>query len=357
MTRPILATIHLDAIRHNYAVIKARAAGSKAFAVVKANGYGHGLLRCAAALPDADGFATLEFDGAVKLREEGIRQPILLLEGVFDQVELAEAARQDFWIAVHNAEALAWLEQTKLAKPVYVFLKLNTGMNRLGFPAEQAPELVARLKACPNVAGITLMAHFACADEPAKGITNQLNRFETATAGLNLPVSLANSAATFDYPTTHRDWVRNGIALYGSSPFGLSKTAATLGLKAAMTLSSAIIGIQMLQPGDSVGYGAMFTADKAMRIGIVACGYADGYPRHAPNGTPVLVAGQRSRLLGRISMDMLAVDLTDIPQAQLGSDVELWGQALSIDEVAAAAGTIGYELMCAVAPRAHIRVA
>ncbi|SMC19472.1 alanine racemase [Andreprevotia lacus DSM 23236] len=357
MPRPILATIHADALRHNYHVLKAGAAGSRAFAVVKANAYGHGLLNVAAAISDADGFGTVEFASALRLRDAGYHQPILLLEGVFDADELHGAAAHDFWLAVHDEASLARLEAQRLAAPVQVFLKLNTGMNRLGFPAEQAPALVARLQGNPNVAGITLMAHFATADEPAKGIQAQMTCFNAACAGLQLPVTLANSAATLAYPHTHQDWVRPGIALYGSSPFGLARTAQSLDLQAAMTLESKIIGVQELQAGDAVGYGATFVAERSMRIGTVACGYADGYPRHAPTGTPVVVAGQRSRLIGRVSMDMLAVDITDLPQAGVDSPVELWGRQLSIDEVAAAAGTIGYELMCAVAPRVPMQVA
>ncbi|WP_283148426.1 alanine racemase [Silvimonas soli] len=353
MTRPIQALVHTQAISHNYQVVKRNAPHSRAFAVVKANAYGHGLQRAATALQAADGFGILEFDNALALRQWGLQQPILLLEGVFSQSELIEAARQDLRIAIHEPGHLVWLEQTTLSRPVHVFLKLNTGMNRLGFPAEQAHDLVARLQKLPNVASITLMAHFATADEPAKGIEKQLTRFASATSGLDLPISLANSAATLAYPQAQHNWVRPGIVLYGSTPFE-DRTAEQLGLQAAMTLQAQIIAEQHLQAGDAVGYGATFVADKPMRIGVVACGYADGYPRHAPTGTPVLVDGQRTRLIGRVSMDMLTVDITDLPQARIGSPVELWGKGLPIDDVARAAGTIGYELMCAVAPRVRV---
>lgn len=350
MTRPILATIHCAALQHNYRLAQTLAPQSKAFAVIKANAYGHGLLRVAAALADADGFAILEIEQAILLREQGYVQPVMLLEGVFAPDELAICAEQGFGIAVHNETQLRWLEQSQLARPLEICLKLNTGMNRLGFVVEQAPALVRRLSACPNVASIVLMMHFATADEPAKGIDWQWQRFRAATAGLALPCTLANSAALLDYPGVHADRVRPGIMLYGSSPFA-ERSAAQLGLQATMSLTSQIIGTQQLKPGEVVGYGATFCAERPMRIGTVACGYADGYPRHAPTGTPILINGQRSRVIGRVSMDMLAVDLSNIPAADVGSPVELWGKNLPIDEVAAAAGTISYELMCAVAPR------
>ncbi len=353
MTRPILATIHTQAIQHNYQLLKELAPNSQAYAVIKANAYGHGLVRTAQALAKADGFALLEIEQAQVLRELGFEQPILLLEGVFEPVELELCAQYDFRVAIHNELQMQWLEHADLPQPLRVCLKLNTGMSRLGFEAEHAKKLVARLSECANVLSITLMAHFATADEPGKGVDWQFERFQSATAGLNLPVSLANSAALFDYPQTHGEWVRPGITLYGSSPF-TERSANDLGLKPAMSLTSRIIGVQSLNPGTAVGYGATFQAEKPMRIGIVACGYADGYPRHAPTGTPVLVCGQRTRLIGRVSMDMLAVDLTDIPQSEVGSPVELWGERLSIDDVAAAAGTISYELMCALAQRVPV---
>ncbi|MBM3115199.1 alanine racemase [Jeongeupia naejangsanensis] len=354
MSRPIQVLIDSAAIAHNYRRIKALAPNAKVYAVAKANGYGHGLERVAAAVPDADGFALVEFNWAVALRETGVTQPILLLEGVFSADEMAGASRHALTVAVHEERALVWLETLTLPRPVDIYVKLNTGMNRLGFAAEAAGAVVARLKACPNVGSITLMTHFATADDPERGIAKPLARFDTAAAGLGLPMTLANSAAIFDFPEVHRDWVRPGIALYGATPFA-HRSAASLGLVAAMSLQSEIIGVQTLQAGDAVGYAAAFTASGPMRIGVIACGYADGYPRHAPTGTPVLVGGVRTRLLGRVSMDMLAVDLSDLPQAQIGTPVELWGKNLPIDEVANAAGTIGYELMCAVALRVPVR--
>ena len=350
MTRPIQALIHASALQHNYQLTRSLAPGSNTFAVVKANAYGHGLRRVAAALHNADGFGILEFDRAVALRDWGHTQPILLLEGVFSQAELIAAAEHNFIVAVYEPRHLQWLEQSTLLRPVAVFLKLNTGMNRLGFPATEARELVARLQRCANVASVTLLAHFATADEPAKGIALQMHNFTEAAAGLDLPQSLANSAATWAYPETHRHWNRPGIVLYGSSPFA-QRSAAQLGLQAAMTLQSALIATQDIQAGEHVGYGATFTADRPMRIGVVACGYADGYPRTAPTGTPVMVAGIKTRLVGRVSMDMLTVDLTPVPHARIGTTVELWGPNQPIDDVAQAAGTLGYELMCAVTQR------
>lgn len=229
-------------------------------------------------------------------------------------------------------------------------------MNRLGFPAETAAVWAERLRRCPNVADVTVMTHFATADEPSLGIGSQWQRFCSATQSLNLPTSSSNSAAIFAYPETHGNWVRLGIALYGGSPFA-AQSAERLGLRSVMSLCSAVIGLQELAAGSAIGYGATFIAPHPMRIGIVACGYADGYPRHAPTGTPVWVAGVRTRLLGRVSMDMLCIDLTAFPQVKEGASVELWGEHLPIDEVAAAAGTISYELMCALAARVPVRLA
>lgn len=321
-------------------------------AVVKANAYGHGLERAAAAFSDADGFAVLEMDKALWLREEGYRQPILLLEGFFSVEELRLAEQYRLSVTVHCGEQLKMLAAATGRATLEVFLKLNTGMNRLGFPLTGLGDALRVLRSSPTVREVTLMTHFACADE-AEGVGEQLERFANATAGLRLPRSLANSAALLRYPETHADWVRPGIMLYGSSPFA-GESAESLGLRPGMTLRSEIISVQQLQAGDRVGYGGTFTAPHAMRVGTVACGYADGYPRHAGTGTPILVAGKRTRTLGRISMDMLCADLTPLPDAGTGAPVVLWGEGLPVDEVARAAGTISYELMCAVAPRVPV---
>jgi len=350
--RPIKATIHTAALRHNLALVRSRAPRSKTLAVIKANGYGHGMLRVAEALADSDGFAVLRVEEGIALREAGFRQTIVLLEGLFTADEVAVAALHNLSIVVHNEEQLLMLEKSAVDSPLDVFIKLNTGMNRLGLPLARFWAVYDRLRVCKSVRELTLMSHFASADAP-QGVAVQLERFNALTEEISRPKSLANSAAILRYPESHADWVRPGIMLYGATPFA-DQSAAEIGLQAAMTLSSEIIAVQNLSAGDCVGYGQLFTADKPMPVGVVACGYADGYPRHAPTGTPVLVAGQLTRTLGRVSMDMLCVDLTGVPRAQAGSPVELWGTHVPVDEVATAAGTVGYELLCAVAPRVPV---
>jgi alanine racemase len=353
VARPIHATISLPALRHNYAVAKRIASRSKVLAVVKANAYGHGLERAARALKDqADGFGILELDGAARLRDMGCRQPIVLLEGFFAPDELATISDEDLGAVVHSDEQLRMLETAKPAKPLDVFFKLNTGMNRLGFPIAKAHKALERLKASGAAKSITLMTHFAVA-ELFDGVNDAMRRFNSATEGLAMPRSLANSAAIFAHPETHGDIVRQGIALYGATPFA-DRTARQMGVKPAMTLAAELIAIQDLTPGEAIGYGATFRAEQSMRIGVVACGYADGYPRHAPSGTPVMVDGVITQTAGRVSMDMLTVDLTPVPNAKVGSPVELWGDNVPIDDVATSAGTVGYELMCALAPRVRV---
>jgi alanine racemase len=354
--RPIAASISRSALLHNLGVAKRRAPGTAVWAVVKANAYGHGLARTVAAFESADGFALLELDLAVQLRDAGIVKPLLLIEGFFDASELETFSARGLTAVVHDAEQLRMLETAKLRAPVDVYLKINTGMNRLGFSIANAAGALQRLRGCAGVGAITLMTHFADADGES-GVGEQMRRFAAAGVGRELPRSFANSAALLRYPETHGDWVRPGIMLYGCSPFP-DESAASLGLKPAMTLKSRLIAVQELRPGDRIGYGGTFTADAAMRIGIVACGYADGYPRHAPGfhdrGTPLLVAGRRTRTLGRVSMDMLYADLSGIPEASVGTEVTLWGEGLSADEVAAAAGTVSYELLCALAERVPV---
>lgn len=352
MSRPIQALIDPAALEHNLSIARRQAPHSRVMAVIKADAYGHGLLRAAEGLAGAEGFALLELDAAVRLREAGYRQTILLLEGFFDVDELGWIEQYHLSTVVHHPEQLAMLGAARRHGKLDVFLKLNTGMNRLGFTLEEFPAALERLKSNPAVRQITLMTHFACADEPDRNdsIAAQLQRFNQAAGGRYMPRSLANSAAVLRFPETHADWVRPGIMLYGSSPL-THTTAEQLGLQPAMTVSSKIISVQTLSPSDGVGYGHTFRADRSMRVGIVAGGYADGYPRHAPTGTPVLVQGRRTRVVGRISMDMLHVDLSEIEDAGVGSLVTLWGRGMPVDEVAQAAGTLGYELLCAVAPR------
>ncbi|WP_420473334.1 alanine racemase [Noviherbaspirillum sp. ST9] len=355
MPRPLVATIHLAALRHNLSVAKSRAPRAKTWAVVKANAYGHGLSRAMRAFADADGLALIEVDAAVRLREAGWTKPILLLEGFFEPADLPVCAAHGIQFAVHCREQIDMLKKANLQAPVDVHLKLNSGMNRLGFTPEAYKDAHARLSRVGAVRSITLMTHFANADDPSNAglsLSEQVRRFEHAADGLSGPRSLANSAAVLSHPDLAFDWVRPGIMLYGGTPGG--RSAHDFGLKPAMTLASEIIGIQHIDQGESVGYGSRFIAQQPMTIGVVACGYADGYPRHAPGGTPILVDGHRTVLAGRVSMDMITVDLTGIPDAHVGSRVELWGNALPIDEVANAAGTIGYELMCAVAPRVRV---
>ena len=358
MPRPILATVHLAALRHNLARVRADAPDARVWAVVKADAYGHGVKRTFDALRSADGFALLDLAEAEQLRALDWRGPILLLEGCFDTRDLELCSRLGLWHTVHCNEQIDRLAAHKTQLPHRVFLKMNTGMNRLGFTPGRFRAAWTRLNALPQVGEISLMQHFPNADGP-RGIAAQLEAFEAAAHDLPGERSLSNSAAILrhrDALAGRSDWVRPGIVLYGSAPDFPLHSAADWGLRPTMTLSSRIIGLQQLAAGDTVGYGSNFVADGPLRIGIVACGYADGYPRHCPTGTPVLVNGVRCRLVGRVSMDMVTVDLTPVPGAGMGSEVTLWGCAangavLSIDEVAQAAGTVGYELMCAVAPR------
>lgn len=352
MPRPIHARINLSALRHNYWAAKRVAKRSKVFAVVKANAYGHGLERVGRALAEIDGYATLELESALALRERSSAAPILLLEGFFEPAELRYLASAHLATVVHCEEQLRILELEKPARMLDVWLKVNTGMNRLGFPAGKARAALARLEGLGVARSITMMTHFATADGPP-GIKEAMRRFDELTRGLRYARSLANSAGIFAHPDSHADVARLGISLYGATPFA-DRPAKALGLKPAMTLAAKVIAIQELQPGDCVGYGADFRCERPMRVGVVACGYADGYPRHAPSGTPVLVDGVRTKTAGRVSMDMLTVDLTPVPEARVGSEVVLWGEGLPVDEVAAAAGTIGYELLCAVAPRVPV---
>jgi alanine racemase len=346
-------------MQHNLARARACAPGAKVWAVVKANAYGHGLERGMRGFAAADGLALIETENAVRLRELGWTKPVLLLEGFFDASDIPLLAEHNINSTVHCIEQIKMLEYTQLYRPIDVHLKMNTGMNRLGFQPAQYTAAYARLRAIPGVRNITLMTHFANADElehPRLTIVEQVRRFREGANGIEAPRSLSNSGGVLHQAELarelHNDWVRPGIMLYGGTPGG--KSAREFGLLPAMTLSSEVIGIQQLVAGDTVGYGSRFEAPGPMTVGVVACGYADGYPRHAPHGTPVLVDGVRTTLVGRVSMDMMTVDLTPIANARVGSKVTLWGDGLPIDEVAQAAGTIGYELMCAVAPRVRV---
>jgi len=367
MPRPILATVHPEALSHNLQRARQLSPDARVWAVVKANAYGHGIERCFDALRGTDGFALLDLAEAERVRALGWRGPILLLEGAFEPRDLEPCSRLNLWHTVHCAEQIDWLAAHKTQAPHRVFLKLNSGMNRLGFAPEAFRGAWARLNALPQVEEISFMTHFSDADGP-RGIAHQVAAFQAATDGLPGERTLSNSAAILRHAGTRlgaqqmlcADWVREGIMLYGSAPDFPQHGASDWDLQPAMTLSSRLIGTQQLRAGDTVGYGSAFTAEAPMRIGVVACGYADGYPRHAPTGTPVLVGGTKTRLVGRVSMDMVTVDLAPLEAAGvpcgLGTEVVLWGRSASgavlpVDEVALAAGTIGYELMCAVAAR------
>ena len=353
MPRPIRATVSASALAHNFMVAKAYAGGAKLWAVLKANAYGHGLERAARALGAADGFAVLDLQEAARLRVAGVTKPILLLEGFFKPADLPLLAKYRLTPVIHNPEQVEMLRVVSLPGEIDVYLKVNSGMNRLGFNLESLRPAYNAIRMHAQVKNLTLMTHFADADG-ASGVKAQLDWFAELTRDFQTPRSLANSAALIRFPDeTRADWVRPGIMLYGCSPFA-DKSAESLGLKPAMTLTSEIIATQHLQPGEKVGYGFAYEAAGEITIGIVACGYADGYPRHAPVGTPVLVNGKRARIVGRVSMDMLSVDITDIPEAYIGSPVTLWGEGLPAEEVAAAAGTLSYELLCGLAARVPV---
>jgi len=384
MPRPILATIHQAALQANLGRVRHAAGDARVWAVVKANAYGHGIEQVFAALRAADGFALLDLAEAQRLRALDWRGPILLLEGAFEPRDLEICSRLHLWHVIHREEQIDWLAAHKTQQPHRVFLKMNSGMNRLGFQPQAFRAAWQRLQALPQVDEITLMTHFSDADglrHGQEGVQYQIDRFVQATHDLPGERSLCNSAALLrhaqrlplgpapDAPRLAADWVRAGIALYGGSPDHPQRSAHDWGLHPTLTLSSQLIAIQALQAGDTVGYGSTYTALADMRIGIVACGYADGYPRHAPGAAdraaPVLVNGVRTRLVGRVSMDMLAVDLSPVeavgPACQPGDEVVLWGRSrsgavLPVDEVAHAANTISYELLCAVAPRVPLAI-
>lgn len=353
MSRPVLAQLDLQALKDNLQIVRRAAPGSRVWSVVKANAYGHGIDRIWSALSATDGFALLNLEEAILLRERGWKGPILLLEGFFHADDLPLLDKYRLTTSVHSNWQIKALQDAKLHAPLDIYLKVNSGMNRLGFQPERVHTVWQQLRALKNVGEMTLMAHFADAEKP-DGIADAMVRIEQAAEGLDCPRSLSNSAATLWHPEAHYNWVRPGIVLYGASPSGQWQDIANSGLKPVMTLRSEIIGVQTLKAGDTVGYGSRYQAKGEQRIGIVAGGYADGYPRIAPTGTPVLVDGVRTGTVGTISMDMLAVDLTPCPQAGIGSPVELWGNEIKIDDVAAAAGTVGYELMCALAPRVPV---
>ena len=343
MSRPAIAHIRLDAFRHNYHIAK-QMHGGKALAVIKANAYGHGAVQCAqATLDEADGFAVACLEEALQLRQAGIKNPILLLEGFFEAAELPEVVANDLWIVVHAEWQIEILLKAKLAKPLNIWLKMDSGMHRVGLNHTAYEQAFMRLTGHASVKEIVLMSHFANADNlKSEHTLQQIEVFKSATHNLAAnEISLSNSAAILGWPQAHATWSRPGIMLYGADPF----MAVDTKLRPVMQLTSQIISIRKIAKGESIGYGSIFTAEKETTVGVVACGYADGYPRSG-TGAPAVVDGKMTRIIGRVSMDMLFVDLTDIPNASIGSTVELWGDQVLANDVAKAAGTIAYELFC-----------
>lgn len=351
-------TVHLDleALVHNLQRVRAAAPGRKVAVAVKAEAYGHGLVRVAQVL-DADAFAVACIEEGLTLREAGVNRPILLLEGVFEAAELPLCARHDLSLAIHHPEQLRMLEHVRLERPVRVWLKLDTGMHRLGLAPETAPTIFQRLRESPAVApDIGWMSHLARADERDCDYTlRQLQLFEAAIADLPGERSLANSAGILGWPQTHFDWVRPGIMLYGASPF-VDSLAAAEDLRPVMTFHTRLISIKRLRKGEPVGYGGTWRCPEDMDVGVAAVGYGDGYPRHAPSGTPVLINGRETPLVGRVSMDMITLDLRGHPEARIDDRVTLWGDGLPVERIAQAAGTIAYPLLCGITTRVRREV-
>jgi alanine racemase len=357
VSRLIRAVIEPSALRHNLSTIRERARRARVMAVVKANAYGHGLVPTALSLPEADAFAVARLEEGLALRAAGITQPIVLLEGVFTAEQLLEAARHGFDLVLHDALQVELLEEMSGAHRFVVWIKIDTGMNRLGFPPRDfagALERVRRLKTSPLE--IRLLTHLACADEPDNHMTNQqLARFRATTRGLDYSVSIANSAGIFGSAQLNCDWVRPGLALYGASPLPAT-SAAQLGLEPVMSLESSVIALRRVAAGETVGYGAAWTAPSDSLIAIIAAGYGDGLPRGLPGGTPVLIDGVRAPIVGRVSMDMTAVNVSAVPGVQVGTAALLWGPGLPVEEIARHAGTIPYELLCSVSQRVPLEL-
>jgi alanine racemase len=351
MTHPARAWINLQALQHNYSLAQQTAPDSQVMAIIKANAYGHGLVSIAQALPDAAAFGVACLDEAITLREAGFDRRIVLLEGLFgpDDINLINGYRLD--VVVHHDSQLQWLAQGQLLRPLDVWLKIDTGMHRLGFPPDNIGEITARLQQIPEVNTVRYMTHFPCADDLDNPDTRQqIDAFGEAVAAVAGERSLANSAGILGWPAARADWVRPGIMLYGSSPLS-GRTAQSLDLQPVMTLSTKLIAVNTRRQGDTIGYGADWSCPVDMPIGVAAIGYGDGYPRHAPSGAPLRVNGHAASLAGRVSMDMICIDLRDVPNPQVGDEVILWGEGLPVDEVAMAAGTISYELLCNVGSR------
>lgn len=354
MTRAARAAVDLSALRHNLSVAQTASPRSKVFAVAKANGYGHGLQQVVRALRDqADGFAVSCLEEAVPVREAGVTKPVLLLEGFFEAKELALVDRYGLEVVVHSPWQVEMLERIRLERPLRVWLKVDSGMHRLGLPPARVAEIYRRLQALQWVGRLAFLTHLACADDRGADYTrHQLATFERACAGLPGERSIANSAGLLAWPESRADWVRPGIMLYGASPFA-DALPERPPLRPAMTLSSVLIAAQRFRRGDPIGYAGAFVCPEDMPVGVVAMGYGDGYPRHASTGTPVHVGGRRTCVLGRVSMDMLCIDLRGLDHVRIGDRVTLWGEGLPVEEVAQACGTISYELLCKLTRRVH----
>lgn len=349
--RPTRALINPDALRHNFARVRTFAPSAKVMAVVKANGYGHGLAWTAKTLHEADAFGVASVEDGATLRDAAIKQPICLLEGFFQPEELPDLVRHRLSSVVHHESQLWDLEHAGKIEPVDVWVKVDTGMHRLGFAPENLPAVIKRLKVCMAAGRVRVMSHFPTADNRFDTLTPaQIKRFGEMTLSLNAERSIANSAGIVNWPSSHFEWVRPGIMLYGVSP-ATNMSAAELDLKPVMTLVSELIAVNARRKGEAIGYGGDWLCPADMPVGVVAIGYGDGYPRHAPPGTPVLVNGKRVPIVGRVSMDMVAVDLRELPDAKVGDPVVLWGAGLPVEEIAALSGTIGYELLCCVTMR------
>ena len=350
MSRPLRAEIRLSSLQHNLQRARAAAPHSQVMAAIKANAYGHGMTRVAHALHNVDAFAVASIEEAIILREAGVHADIILLEGMFSADEILLVQAYNVQLVIHSLQQVEWLEAARLPRPLVAWLKIDTGMHRLGINPADFAGFYQRLSECDAVAEIRFMSHFACADERHNPATaQQMEAFDACLGETTGQRSLANSAAILAHPASHADWIRPGIMLYGASPLQ-GESAASLGLEPAMTFRSQLIAVNSLRKGDRVGYGAEWTCPQDMPVGVVACGYGDGYPRHARAGTPVLVNGQRVPLVGRVSMDMLTVDLRGC-EARIGDEVVLWGEGLPADDVAESAGTIAYELFCQLTAR------
>ena len=351
MNRPARARIDLRALQHNFRRVQQAAPHSKIIAIVKAHAYGHGMVRVVQALPDADAFGVACMEEAVTLREAGCDRRIVLLEGLFSPADIMLINGYRLDVVIHSLHQVEMLEQGSLSRPLDIWLKIDTGMHRLGFRPADAAAIAERLRCIPQVATLRFMTHFACADDLACDMTAaQIRRFNATPGADAAERSLANSAGVLGWPDAHCEWVRPGIMLYGSSPLA-GQRAAALDLRPVMTLSTELIAVNARGKGDTVGYGGDWVCPRDMLIGVAAIGYGDGYPRHAASGMPVRVNGKPAALAGRVSMDMLCIDLGDQPDARIGDEVVLWGAGLPVDEVAAQAGTISYELLCGVGSR------